>query len=135
MATLLIDANLDGQAERLRTRLQSDAWRELYDLLGLQFLQLEDVGLSRTAKDDVVWRLCQDHGYYLLTANRNKKSDDSLQATILREGTQASLPVFTLADAQRLLRSSTYLEKVIEKLLDYLLDRDNYRGTGRLFLP
>lgn len=135
MATLLIDANLDGHAERLNTRLRSDSWREICDFLELQFLHLEDVGLDRTAKDDIVWRLCQARGFYLLTANRNRKSDDSLEATIRREGTAESLPVFTLSDAQRLLQSSTYLESVVEGLLDYLLYQDNYRGTGRLFLP
>ena len=135
MATHLIDANLDGHAARLGIRLRSDSWREICDFLEIQFLHLEDVGLDRTAKDDVVWRLCQARGLFLLTANRNRKSDDSLEATIRREGTAESLPVFTLSDAQRLLQSPAYLESVVERLLDYLLDHDNYRGTGRLFLP
>lgn len=29
----------------------------------------------------------------------------------------------------------TVLERVIEKLLDYVLDADNIRGTGLLYLP
>ena len=135
MVTLLIDANLDGQAERLSVHLRSATWLEITDYLALQFLHLEDVGLDRTAKDDVVWRLCQERGYYLLTANRNQETDDSLEATIRREGTSDSLPVFTLADARRILQSSAYMERVAETLLDYLLIRDNFRGAGRLFLP
>ena len=95
MATLLVDVNLDGHAELLAMRLATDAWRELRDHLDIRFLQFEDVGLARTAKDDVVWRLCQERGYFLLTANRNEDSEDSLEATLRREGTIESLPVLT----------------------------------------
>jgi hypothetical protein len=103
--------------------------------LDLQFLHFEQAGLHRTAKDDAVWGLCQRQGYYLLTANRNRKSQDSLEATIRREGTAQSLPVFTLADADRIFQSAAYLDEVVESLLEYLLDESNYQGTGRLFLP
>jgi hypothetical protein len=33
------------------------------------------------------------------------------------------------------LESSEYAERVVVKLMDYLLDLNAYRGTGRLFLP
>ncbi len=135
MVTLLVDANLDGHAELLEMRLSTDFWRELRDHLDIRFIHFEQAGLDRTAKDDVVWRLCQQQGYYLLTANRNLESEDALEATIRREGTAQSLPVFTFADADRVYQSSVYLDKVVEKLLDYLLDEANYRGSGRLFLP
>lgn len=135
MVTLLVDANLDGHAELLDLRLQSDAWRELRDHLDIQFLHLEKAGLDRTTRDDVVWRFCQQHGFYLLTANRNLESEDSLEATIRREGTAESLPVFTLADADRVYQSAAYLDEVVETMVDYLFDEANCRGTGRLFLP
>jgi hypothetical protein len=115
--------------------LQTDTWREMRDYLQLQFVHFENVGLDRTAADDAVWRLCQEQGHYLLTANRNEEADDSLQATIRREGTLDSLPVLTLSDAPRLYQSTAYLDKVVERLLDYLLNQDRYRGAGRLFLP
>jgi hypothetical protein len=98
-------------------------------------LHLEQVGLDRSAKDDAVWRRCQEMGYCLLTANRNRKSEDSLEATMRREGTADSLPVFTFADASRIYQSASYLDEVVESLVDYLLDAENYRGAGRLFLP
>ncbi|HKA08823.1 MAG TPA: hypothetical protein VKD71_16300 [Gemmataceae bacterium] len=60
---------------------------------------------------------------------------DSLEATIRREGTDLSFPVFTLADSNRLYESTAYLDKVIESILEYLLDEPNCRGTGRLFVP
>jgi hypothetical protein len=133
--TLLVDANLDGHAELLDMRLRSETWREVRDHLDIRFVHLGQVGLDRTATDDSVWRFCQQNGFYLLTANRNRKSDDSLQATIQREGTAESLPVFTFADADRIYRSAAYLDEVVESLLEYLLDEANFRGTGRLFLP
>lgn len=45
------------------------------------------------------------------------------------------MPVFTLADANGFYRGTAYLDKVVESLLEYLLDAENLRGTGRLFLP
>jgi hypothetical protein len=132
---LLVDANLDGHARWLDLRLNTEAWKEMRDHLGVTFLSLEQAGLLRTAKDNVVWRLCQEHGYYLLTANRNSEDDDSLEATIRAEGTTTSLPVFTFADADRIYKSTEYLDEVAESLLEYLLSADNYCGTGRLYLP
>ena len=70
-----------------------------------------------------------------MTANRNQESEDSLEATIRREGTSSSLPVFTLPDADGIYRSASYLDQVVESLLGYLLDEENCRGAGRLFLP
>jgi hypothetical protein len=135
VATLLVDANLDGHADLIELRLRTQTWRELRDHLDVHFLHFEQAGLDRTASDAEVWRLCQRQGYYLLTANRNRESDDSLEATIQREGTAQSLPVFTFAAAERLYQSTAYLDGVVERLLEYLLDEANFRGTGRLFLP
>jgi hypothetical protein len=132
---LLVDTNLDGHAALLDVRLRAETWREVRDHLDIRFLDFEHAGLHRNAKDDVVWRFCQENGYYLLTANRNRESEDSLEATIEREGTAESLPVFTFADADRIYQSTAYRDKVVESLLEYLLDADNLRGTGRLFLP
>ena len=98
-------------------------------------MHLKQAGLNRDAKDDAVWRFCQEKGYYLFTANRNRKAEDSLEATIRREGTAESLPVFTFADANQIFRSTSYLDEVVEALLEYLLDAENIRGAGRLYLP
>jgi hypothetical protein len=133
--TLLVDANIDGHVKLLLSRLVTEKWKLFSDALGLQFRHLEDVGLNRKSPDDVVWRLCQENGYYLLTANRRMQSDDSLEATIRREGTAESLPVFTLADSDRLYESAEYLEKVVESLLDRLMSVANYLGVGRVYLP
>jgi hypothetical protein len=77
----------------------------------------------------------QAQGYYLLTSNRNEDSEDSLEATVHREGTPTTLPVFTLPLPDRVYYSQAFLERVVEKLLDYLIYADNIRGAGRLYLP
>jgi hypothetical protein len=41
----------------------------------------------------------------------------------------------TLADADRILDERAYAERAVVKLLEYLLDIDNYLGTGRLYVP
>jgi hypothetical protein len=135
VVTLLDDANLDGHADRLAMRLSTDTWREWRDYLQIRFLHFEQAGLDRDATDDAVWRLCQQQGYYLVTANRNRKSEASLEATIQREGQVDSLPVFTFTNADRLYQSAAYLDEVVESLVGYLLDEANYRGVGRLYLP
>jgi hypothetical protein len=43
--------------------------------------------------------------------------------------------VFTLPGPDRVYHSAVFLDRVVEKLLEYLLDADNIRGVGRLYLP
>ena len=135
MPVILIDANIEGQGAHIWMRLQTVAWRDLTAALDVTFRTFRDVGLNPASSDDVVWRFCQARGYYLLTSNRNADSDDSLEATLRREGTPTSLPVFTLPLPNRVYSSPIFLERVVDKLLDYVLCADNIRGTGRLYLP
>jgi hypothetical protein len=132
---ILIDVNMDGQGARIWMRMQSVDWREFTADRDVSCLRFRDVGLDPETTDDVVWRFCQANGHYLLTCNRNDDSEDSLQATIRREGTSTNLPVFTLPDADRIYRSNEFLDRVVGKLLDYITDADNIRGTGRLYVP
>jgi len=48
---------------------------------------------------------------------------------------RTSLPVFTISDIKRFRSDRDYVEAVVAKLLDYLVDADNILGTGRLYLP
>lgn len=135
MISLLIDANLDGHARLLRNRLFSADWSSISQGLGVELLFLEDVGLDRHSPDNVVWQVCQDHGYWLLTANRNQEKADSLEAMIRTASNFDSIPVLTLADANRMLQGGDYLDRVVERLLDILMRKAQFLGTGRLFLP
>ena len=76
----------------------------------------------------------REHGV-LVTANRNDAGPESLEATIQQQNTPQSLPVFTLANDQRVLRDRQYAEKVADRLIEALSDIDSYRGTGRIYLP
>jgi hypothetical protein len=58
-----------------------------------------------------------------------------LEAVIQDENRPDSLPVVTLADADRVLKDRLYAEKVAERLLDYLMRIDEVRGVGRLYVP
>ena len=71
----------------------------------------------------------------MVTGNRNDDVPDSLEATIRAENLPSSLPVITIANANRVLQDRVYAEKVAESLLDYLLRIDEVRGAGRLYVP
>lgn len=135
MPVVLIDANMEGQGRHIWMRLQSAAWRDLKAAMGVTFHTFREVGLAPDSTDEADWRFCQAHACYLLTSNRNADAADSLEATLRREGTSMSLPIFTLAMPDRVYVQSRFLEQVAEKLLEYLLEADNIRGTGRLYLP
>jgi len=131
---IVIDANIEGQCSCIWMRLQSDVWREFTTALDVTFQTLAEAGLDPASSDDVIWRFCQANGHFLLTSNRNQEAEDSLETTIRREGTATSLPVFTLPNPDNVYQSD-FLERVVEKLFDYVLNADNIRGTGRLYLP
>nr|WP_283763514.1 hypothetical protein [Roseofilum halophilum] len=48
--------------------------------------------------------------------------------------TSTSLPVVTIGDLERL-DEFFYREQCIDRLLEIVLDIENYRGVGRLFIP
>jgi hypothetical protein len=70
----------------------------------------------------------------LLTNNRNRDDDTSLQATMERENTPDSLPLLTIANPLRL-KESSYRQAVAERLAEILAYLENHLGTGRLYLP
>lgn len=71
---------------------------------------------------------------FLLTGNRNKRGDDSLEQTIRDENSAIALPVITVGDADRLAERA-YREDCADRLLDIVLYPQNYLGTGRQFIP
>ena len=135
MIQLLADVNVEGHMARLVSLMQSDFWREVWDDLDIRVRTFRDVGLSPDDTDSHVWLICQQQPCYLVTNNRNDDGPDSLEATIRACNTASSLPVFTLSDAERIFQSKDYADRVIESLFDKLLQIDDLRGTGRLYLP
>src|SRR2546421_564106 len=132
---ILADINIGRQVNVLVTILESAAWRGLWGHFNLPLLTFQELRLHPKDPDAKIWHLCQEKEIILLTANRNADGPDSLKETIRTCNPPQSLPVFTIADAQELLESRAYAERVVESFLDYLLDLDNVRGTGRLYLP
>ncbi len=128
---LLIDYNLEGDMDLLIATLQQDGWT---DLLLLEFVHLRETPLGPEAKDNDIWRYVQAQGMILLTNNRNKDDETSLQATIERENSPESLPILTIASPLRL-KESGYRHTVAERLAEILMNLENHLGTGRLYLP
>ena len=131
MTTVLVDHNMEGQASILWGVLAADNW---LDLVALDLVTMSQVGLSRESSDRAVWRFVQEHGMLLLTNNRNATGEDSLLATIHEESTSSSLPVLTIGNLDRL-AERRYRRSCAARLVEILLDLENYRGTGRLFIP
>jgi predicted nuclease of predicted toxin-antitoxin system len=132
---ILADVNIQGHVDALVVRMQCEPWKLFWDHLHLQYFHFADVGLAPDAVDSLVWETCQREELILITDNRNKNDQDSLEATIQTHNTPTSLPVFTIGNIPHLRASRDYADRVIDKLLDSLLGIDALRGTGRLYLP
>ncbi len=135
MSGIVADHNCTGHLARLLAILDGEEWSEIWRSLRLTTYEFGSVGLDRTASDRDVWLACEREGLALLTANRNREDPDSLEAILRERGTANSLPVFTIADADRMLKDKRYAERVVERLLEYLLEIEGVRGAGRVWLP
>jgi hypothetical protein len=135
MKGILADNNLKGHVRVLLYILESEEWGEVWQSLDSAVTTFQDLGLPDNAADVEIWHKCQEGEIALLTANRNKTGPDSLESAIQKHNLPTSLPVFTIAEPEQVLQSRAYAERVVQRLLEYLVDIDNFRGTGRLFLP
>lgn len=117
MIVLLADVNIEGHVRRLVARMQAEPWREFWEYLELSLMTFHDVGLAPTDPDSLVWQRCQERQLFLLTNNRNDDGPDSLEATIRTRNDPICLPVFTIGDADEILRSRDYAEEVVEAFL------------------
>lgn len=132
---ILADANCEGHLALLLRLFQQNWRQEVWEFLSLGRVTFADFRLSPDASDREVWEACQHEQVVLLTANRNDEGPESLESTIQQRNTPQSLPVFTLANDQRVLRDRQYAEMVADRLIEALFDIDSYRGTGRFYLP
>ena len=86
------------------------------------------------SSDRLVWSYAQANHKMILTANRNMKGDDSLEQVIREENTSNSFSVVTIGSLERL-DEFDYRERCVERLIEIVLDIENYMGVGRLFIP
>lgn len=124
----LIDHNLRGHAIVLLGSLTASGW---LDLIAIRFIFFEEVDLSIASDDRVVWRFAQANQMILLTANRTMKGKNSLEQVLREENTSTSLPVITIGNIDRLLAEQNYRERCVDRLIDIVVDIEDYRGTRR----
>jgi predicted nuclease of predicted toxin-antitoxin system len=129
--TFLVDYNLDGYALVFLGLLTKLGWLEF---ISIRFVTFREVGLLIESSDRLVWRYAQENQMMILTANRNMKGEDSLEQVMREENTENSFPVLTIGNLERL-DETDYRERCVERLIEIVLDIDNYKGAGRLFIP
>ncbi len=132
MITILSDHNIEGQTELLWGTLGTEGW---LSLIPIKWLTFQQVGLPISSPDREVWQFAQANQMILLTANRNMEDEKSLEQTMRDENTATSLPVLTIGHQERILYDVAYRKRCAERLIDILLDLDNYLGTRRIFIP
>jgi len=128
---VLLDHHMKKQGILLWATMGSEGWLKLLDIPMLTF---DDVGLAVDSNDRDVWRFVQKRHLILLTGNRNKDGADSLEQTIRDENTPDSLPVVTIGIAERL-EERAYREQCAERLVEIILNIENYLGVGRIYIP
>jgi hypothetical protein len=135
MPTIMADHDIEGQIQVLLRLLTSAEWHALWTELAVHVESFASLDVPTHTPDAALWRLCQTQGIILITGNRNQDSPESLEAVMQTDNTAASLPVLTIGEPQRILTSRAYAHRVVERLVEYLIDIENLRGTGRLSLP
>jgi hypothetical protein len=135
MPLLAIDSNVEGHVAVLLDICSRSEWTTIWKFLDVSVVTFSELGLEHSSKDTDVWTAVQRADAVLITGNRNHDGPESLEAVIRSSNTEQSLPVVTLADPDRILSDEAYRNRTVERLLDVLLELEQYRGTGRLFIP
>jgi hypothetical protein len=128
---VLLDHHMKKQGILLWGVLENEGWLELLEIPMLTFA---DVDLPIDSSDRDVWRFVQKNRLILLTGNRNNDGEDSLQQTIWDENQPTSLPVVTVGVLDRI-EEHTYRKRCAEKLVEIVLNIENYLGIGRIYIP
>lgn len=129
---ILVDHNLRGHSVVLAGSLAASGW---LDLISIRFVLFEEVGLKVNSSDRTVWQCAQANKMLLLTANRSMKGKDSLEQVMREENTPTSLPVITIGNINRLLIEPDYQKRCVNRLVEIVIDIEDYRGTRRIFIP
>lgn len=128
----LVDHNLRGHSIVLAGCLAASGW---LDLISIRFVLFEEVGLAAKSDDRVVWWYAQANRLILITANRSMKGKDSLEQVMREENTLTSLPVVTIGNIDRLLAEPDYRDRCVNRLVDIVVDIEDYQGARRIFIP
>jgi hypothetical protein len=104
------------------------------DVMPLQLLHFRQIGLPIGSNDREIWRYVQARQMLLLTGNRNMDGEHSLGVVIREENQASSLPVLTIGNIDRV-AGATYRRRCANRLAEIVIYLDDYRGTGRIYLP
>ena len=129
--TILLDHDIEAYGDFLLAGLREIGWEQD---LSVSLRWLRDYGLPNNLPDQEIWRFGQQQRIWLVTHNRNNEDETSLQATIRRENTLASLPVITISNKRKLVKPE-YRRRVATGLVEIVISPEKYYGTGRFFLP
>jgi hypothetical protein len=135
MLKIMADHNVEGHLQVLINVWSSPEWGDVWTAMSCEIESFERLGIPHDTPDTELWQLCQRYEIVLVTGNRNAEGDESLEAAIKTLLSPQSLPVLTIGDPDRLVRDRDYAERAAAQLLEYLLDLENLRGTGRLYVP
>jgi hypothetical protein len=128
----LIDYNLQKYAAILLGKIANEGW---LDLIAIRFIFFSDVNLPTDSDDRSVWRLSQSSRMILLTANWNMKGEDSLEQVLREENTSDSLPIVTIANLDRFSKEPNYRSRCADRIIDIVLNIEDYMGSGRIYIP
>lgn len=128
----LVDHNLERHAVVLLGNIANQGWLEA---VPIRFVFFQEVELSIDSNDRIVWHVAQANQMILLTANRKMKGKDALEKVLREENKSDSLPVITIGNADRVLDERAYRDQCVDRLLEIVIDIENYMGVGRLFIP
>jgi hypothetical protein len=129
--SFLIDHNLEGQAVILYGNIANQGW---LTMLPIRFVTFEELGIPVSSDDRIVWRCAQENQMILLTANRTMKGKDSLEEVIREENAIDSFPVITIGNLDRI-EERDYRNRCADRIVEIVLDIQNYMGVGRIFIP
>jgi hypothetical protein len=62
------------------------------------------------------------------------KGEDSLEQVMREENGPTSFPIITIASSNRV-DEYDYRERCVERLVEIVIDIQDYMGVGRLFIP
>ncbi|MEQ8971600.1 MAG: DUF5615 family PIN-like protein [Coleofasciculus sp. C1-SOL-03] len=128
----LIDHHLERYGVILLGKIANEGW---LDLIPIRFITFKEIELPTDSNDRTVWRIAQENQMILLTANRNMQGEDSLEQVLREDNTPDSLPVVTMANLDRFSREPNYRSRCADRIIEILLDIENYMGIGRIFIP
>jgi predicted nuclease of predicted toxin-antitoxin system len=128
---ILLDHDIEGYDVLLAAGLRETGWDQHADC---EFVHLRDLGLPHDFSDQDIWRRSQAESLLLITHNRNRDDDTSLQATIERENAPQSWPVITIPRVEKLALAD-YRQQVANRLAEIILYLEDHLGLGRIFIP